>query len=118
MGLIRNQKYSQGYRGFESLALCQKSANSFADFFCFVAVRVVEGARIGQPDCVRSYYLYGQNKKLLAMAKPTSRIKKSLKMKLLNSSGKEIEGIILSGRFPKEDPTLAIAKHLKPTSIP
>ncbi len=23
MGLIRNQKYSQGYRGFESLALCQ-----------------------------------------------------------------------------------------------
>ncbi len=60
----------------------------------------------------------------MATTKPTSKIKKPLKVKLLNSSGKEIEGIILSGRFPKEDPTLAIAKelgkhkHLKPTPIP
>jgi hypothetical protein len=47
-----------------------------------------------------------------------------LRVKLLNSKGQEIEGIILSGKMPTEDPTLAIArelgkhKHLEPTPIP
>lgn len=47
-----------------------------------------------------------------------------LRVKLINAKGQEIEGIILSGKMPKEDPTLAIArelgkhKHIEPTPIP
>ena len=47
-----------------------------------------------------------------------------LRVKLLNSKGQEIEGIILLGKMPTEDPGLAIArelgkhKHIEPTPIP
>ncbi len=47
-----------------------------------------------------------------------------LRVKLLNSKGEIIEGIILSGKMPTEDPGLAIArelgkhKHIEPTPIP
>ena len=47
-----------------------------------------------------------------------------LRIKLINLKGQEIEGIILSGKMPTEDPTLAIArelgkhKHIEPTPIP
>ncbi len=53
-----------------------------------------------------------------------SKIRKPLKVKLLNASGQVIEGIILSGQLSAEDPGLAIAgelgkhKHLEPTAIP
>lgn len=71
-------------------------------------------------------YLYGYNTRLttMATAKPKFRAKKPLKVQLLNASGKVIEAIIPSGKWPEEDPTLAIAKelrkykHLKPTPIP
>ncbi|MBD2755769.1 hypothetical protein [Spirosoma validum] len=60
------------------------------------------------------------------MATTKSRLKgnKPLKVQLINASGKIIEGIIPSGKRPKENPALAIArelgkhKHLKPTPIP
>lgn len=61
--------------------------------------------------------------KNMTMATVKLKSKKPLRVKMLNASGQEIEGIILSGRFPEEDPTLAIAKelgkhkHLKPTPI-
>jgi hypothetical protein len=60
----------------------------------------------------------------MATTKPRKKAKKPLRVKLLNASGKEIEGIILSGEWPEEDPTLAIAremskhKHLKPWPVP
>ena len=47
-----------------------------------------------------------------------------LRIKLINRKGEEIEGIILSGKMPTEDPGLAIArelgkhKHIEPTPIP
>lgn len=61
---------------------------------------------------------------MMATAKPANKSQKPLRVKMLNASGQEIEGIILSGQFPEEDPTLAIArelgkhKHLKPTPVP
>ena len=60
----------------------------------------------------------------MATSNAKLRIKKPLKVKLINASGQVIEGIILSGRLAKEDPGLAIAKelgnhkHLEPTPIP
>lgn len=61
---------------------------------------------------------------IMATTKSKPREKKPLKVQLLNASGKIIEGIIPAGKWPEEDPTLAIAKelskynHLKPTPIP
>lgn len=58
------------------------------------------------------------------MATAKLKAKKPLKVQLINASGKMVEGIIPSGKWPEEDPTLAIAKelskykHLKPTPIP
>lgn len=46
------------------------------------------------------------------MATTKSKVKKPLKVKLLNASGNIIEGIILAGQLPKEDPGLAIADEL------
>lgn len=63
----------------------------------------------------------------MATSKPKPKAKslqQPLRVKLINASGEEIEGIVPGRRFPKEDPTLAIArelskhKHLKPTPIP
>jgi hypothetical protein len=60
----------------------------------------------------------------MATTNVKSRSRQPLKVKLLNASGKEIEGIILSGQRAKEDPGLAIAhelskhKHIEPTTIP
>lgn len=59
------------------------------------------------------------------LAVPRQRKKREpLRVKLINSKGQEIEGIILSGKMPTEDPGLAIArelgkhKHIEPTPIP
>ena len=60
----------------------------------------------------------------MATTKSKTVPKKPLKVQLINASGKIIEGIIPSGKRPKENPALAIAKelgrhkHLKPTPIP
>ena len=60
----------------------------------------------------------------MAATNVKSKIRKPLKVKLLNASGQVIEGIIPSGQIAKEDPGLAIAhelgkhKHLAPTPIP
>lgn len=60
----------------------------------------------------------------MATTKSKLRGKKPLKVQLLNASGKIVEGIIPSGKWPDEDPALAIAKelgkykHLRPTPIP
>ena len=60
----------------------------------------------------------------MATTKSKLSAKKPLRVQLLNASGNVIEGIIPSGKWPDEDPTLAIArelgkhKHLKPTLIP
>jgi uncharacterized phage-like protein YoqJ len=61
----------------------------------------------------------------MATTKPRKKAKKPLRVKLLNASGKEIEGIILSGEWPEESPTQQLARelgqkypHLKPTPIP
>lgn len=53
-----------------------------------------------------------------------SKIRKPLKVKLLNASGQVIEGLIPSGHMAKKDPGLAIAhelgkhKHIEPTPLP
>ena len=61
----------------------------------------------------------------MATLKPKAKSpKQPLRVKLLNASGKEIEGIIPGGVLPWTNPGLAIAKelgkhkHLKPTPIP
>lgn len=60
----------------------------------------------------------------MATTKSKLKAKKPLKVQLINASGKIIEGIIPAGKWPEEDPALAIArelgkhKHLKPTPIP
>lgn len=60
----------------------------------------------------------------MATIKSTGKTKKQpLRVKLLNASGEVIEGLIPSGQYPTEDPTLAIAKelskhkHLRPTPV-
>ncbi len=58
------------------------------------------------------------------MATTKQKQKPPLKVQLRNASGKIIEGIILAGEWPTEDPVLAMArelskhKNLKPTPIP
>ena len=56
--------------------------------------------------------------------KPRTRAtKEPLKVQLVNASGKPIEGIILAGELPEEDPVLAMARimskyqNIEPTPV-
>lgn len=60
----------------------------------------------------------------MATTQKTRKKVEPLRVKMLNAKGQIIEGIILAGKIPDEDPGLAIArelgkhKHIEPTPIP